>query len=145
MKKLLLMLLILLLVSSSSFGATSEDMSVYVRKDVYDANMNAFMIEIRGEFQVVNAKLEALSRRIDDNFAVISKRIDDNYYSLDAKISDLRNGLYLGLVLFGTLIALPFFSKWRDEHQKERERLRQPVLTLEDVKRMIEEAKLAGK
>lgn len=145
MRKLLLVMLCLLLKSSLVYGATSDDMSLYVRKDVYDANMNAFMVELRGEFQVVNAKLEALSRRIDDNFAVLSKRIDDNYHSLDARISDLRNGLYLGLVLFGTLIALPFFSKWREEQQKERERLRQPAFTIEDVKRLIEEAKLAGK
>lgn len=123
MKRLAIMLCIVLSMTGLCFGATSEDMSVYLRKDVFDAKMEAFMTEIRGEFQVVNAKIDALSRRvddnynslskriddnynnlskrIDDNYANLSKRIDDNYYSLDTRISDARNGMYLLLVVLG--------------------------------------------
>ena len=190
MKKLIVLLLVQLLVfGTACYGAGSDD--VYVRKDVFEAKMEAFMTEIRGEFQV---KIDALSRRVDDNYHSLEKRIDDlekrtddkfinlekriddlekrtddkfinlekrmndnysnlekrmdnNYYSLDARISDLRNGMYLGLVLFGTVVGLPFFNKWREEKQKEKEEQRRPSITLEDVMRLIEEhdAKLSGK
>ena len=164
MRKFSVLLLVQLLVlGTACYGAVSED--VYVRKDVFEAKMEAFMTEIRGEFQVMNAKIDALSRRVDDNYHSLEKRIDDlekrtddkfinmerrmdnNYYSLDARISDLRNGMYLGLVLFGTVLGLPFFNKWREEKQKEKEEQRRPSITLEDVMRLIEEnnMKLSGK
>ncbi|MBQ3346838.1 MAG: hypothetical protein IJQ15_10925 [Synergistaceae bacterium] len=175
MRKFSVLLLVQLLVlGTACYGAVSED--VYVRKDVFEAKMEAFMTEIRGEFQVMNAKIDALSRRVDDNYHSLEKRIDDlekrtddkfinmekrmdnnyhslekriddNYYSLDARISDLRNGMYLGLVLFGTVLGLPFFNKWREEKQKEKEEQRRPSITLEDVMRLIEEnnVKLSGK
>ena len=175
MRKMSMLLLVQLLVfGTACYGAVSDD--VYVRKDVFEAKMEAFMTEIRGEFQVMNAKIDALSRRVDDNYHSLEKRIDDlekrtddkfinmekrmdnnyhslekriddNYYSLDARISDLRNGMYLGLVLFGTVLGLPFFNKWREEKQKEKEEQRRPSITLEDVMRLIEEnnVKLSGK
>ena len=88
-----------------------------------------------------------MEKRMDNNYHSLEKRIDDNYYSLDARISDLRNGLYLGLVLFGTAVGLSFFNKWREEKQKEKEEQRRPSITLEDVMRLIEEnnVKLSGK
>ena len=88
-----------------------------------------------------------MEKQIDDKYSNLEKRMDNNYYSLDARISDLRNGLYLGLVLFGTAVGLPFFNKWREEKQKEKEEQRRPLITLEDVMRLIEEnnAKVLGK
>ena len=164
MRRICVALMVVLLSVSVSYGAVSEDMSVYLRKDVFDAKMDAFMSEIRlmneqlrGEIRALNAKIEGvesslsakidgvdakLSGRIDGNFATLSGRID----GLDARMSDLRNGLYLGLVLFGTVIALfgvviglPFFNKWREERQKEKEEQRRPSFTLDDVRRLIEE------
>ena len=168
-------LMVVLLNVSVSYGAVSEDMSVYLRKDVFDAKMDAFMSEIRlmneqlrGEIRALNAKIDgveaslnaridgveaslnakiegveaSLNAKIDGVDAKLSGRID----GLDARMSDLRNGLYLGLVLFGTVIALfgvviglPFFNKWREERQKEKEEQRRPSFTLDDVRRLIEE------
>ncbi|MBQ7267494.1 MAG: hypothetical protein IJR11_03905 [Synergistaceae bacterium] len=168
MKRIFVALMILVLTGSACFGAVSEDMSVYVRKDVFDAKMEALFNRLHGEIQAlsermdgnfarlsekidgVDAKLSAqmerldakLSERIDGNFATLSGRID----GLDARMSDLRNGLYLGLVLFGTVIALfgvviglPFFNKWREERKKEKEEQRRPSITLDDVRKLIEE------
>ena len=133
----MLLLVQLLALGTACYGAVSDD--VYVRKDVFEAKMEAFMTEIRGEFQVMNAKIDALSRRVDDNYHSLEKRIDDlekrtddkfinmekrmdnnyhslekriddNYYSLDARISDLRNGMYLGLVLFGSYSIVATFA-----------------------------------
>ena len=168
MKRISVALMIVFLTGSACFGTVSEDMEVYVRKDVFDAKMEALFNRLHGEIQAlsermdgnfaklsekidgVDAKLSAridgldakLSGRIDGNFATLSGRID----GLDARISDLRNGLYLGLVLFGTVIALfgvviglPFFNKWREERQKEKEEQRRPSITLDDVRKLIEE------
>ena len=179
MKRISVALMIVFLTGSACFGTVSEDMEVYVRKDVFDAKMEALFNRLHGEIQAlsermdgnfaklsekidgVDAKLSAridgldtklsaqmerldakLSGRIDGNFATLSGRID----GLDARISDLRNGLYLGLVLFGTVIALfgvviglPFFNKWREERKKEKEEQRRPSITLDDVRKLIEE------
>ena len=153
MKRIFVALMILVLTGSACFGAVSEDMSVYVRKDVFDAKMEAFMAEIRLMNEQLRSEIRALNTKIDGNFATLSERIDGvdaklsgRIDGLDARMSDLRNGFYLGLVLFGTVIALfgvviglPFFNKWREERQKEKEEQRRPSFTLDDVRRLIEE------
>ncbi len=121
--KAIITILLLLTMSRAGNGAVSGDMNEYVRRDIYDAKMESFMKEIRGEFQVMNTKLEALSRRVDDN-----------YHSMESRIDDLRNDIYLGLVILGILVGVPSVQKWY-----ERLKATRPVITLEDVKRLIEE------
>lgn len=138
MKRLATVLLLMLSMTGLCYGAASEDMSVYLRKDVFDAKMEAFMTEIRGEFQVVNAKIDALSRRVDDNYNNLSRRIDDNYHSLDTRISDVRNGMYLLFVVLGIIVSLPIVQKTLQSHEAKKES-KQQFVTLEDVKRLIAE------
>ena len=125
MKKLLLILLCLSMLSPA-YGA-SED--VYVRQDVFDAKMEAFMAEIRGEFQVINAKLEALDKRITDSEAHTSARIDD-----------LKTIIYWGLSGLALMIGFAIFGPSFGEFLRN---LRKPSITLEDVQRLIAEAKLS--
>lgn len=128
--KLIIILILLLLTSGTSNGAVSGDMSEYVRRDVFDAKMEGFMKEIRGEFQVMNAKIEALSRRIDDNYHSLEARIN----GLDTRINDVQNYIYLVLVLLGIIVGLPTVQKVYQSVKASR-----PSITLEDVKRLIEE------
>ena len=123
MRKILAVIGLMLIMSGAGYGAISEDMSVYVRRDVFDAKMEGFMKEIRGEFQVMNAKIEALSRRMDDN-----------YRNLEARIGDLREYIYWLIVLLGIIICLPIVQKIFQSVKESR-----PTVTLEDVKRLIEE------
>ena len=161
MRKILATLALVLLTWSVSYGAASDD--VYVRKDVFDAKMEAFMSEMRNGFQMLNAKIDAQSQRTDDKFQSLEARTDDKFQSLEARmdekfqsletrinerfrgvddkiqsldtrISDLRNGIYLWLVAIGLVATWP----------KVREIFRSmssssPSITLEDVKRLIEE------
>ncbi|MBQ7193978.1 MAG: hypothetical protein IJR98_06380 [Synergistaceae bacterium] len=145
MKKLMITLMFVLTATSVSFGAVSEDMSVYLRKDVFDAKMEAFMNEIRGEFQVMNAKIDALSRRVDDNFNTLAKRIDDNNRALerrmdglDKRIDDVRNGMYILFVVLGIILSLPIFQKVFSSFEEWKASKRQ-FTTIEDVKRLIAE------
>ena len=134
MRKFVISAVFVLLMCNMCWGAASEDMSVYLRKDVFDAKMESFMKEMRGEFQVMNAKLEALSRRVDDNYHNLEQMIDNNYHSLDTRISDVRNDVYLGLVILGIIVSLPVAQKMLSSREVKRQ-----MITLEDVKRLIEE------
>lgn len=133
MKKII-MILLMLIMAVVSEGAVSGDKSEYVRKEVFDARMESFMKEMRGEFHVMNTKLEALSRRVDDNAQNLAARIDSSNHSLESRIDDLRNDIYLGLVILGILVGVPSVQKWYERLKASR-----PSVTIEDVKRLIEE------
>ena len=133
MKKIIVALL-LLTMSSACYGAVSDD--VYVRKDVFDAKMEAMFNRLHGDIQ-------ALSERMDGNFAALSRRMDGLDKRMDGFIDDLQHYLYLVLVLLGIIVALPSVQKmlqWREE----RKEARKSSITLEDVERLID-ARMAGK
>ncbi len=144
-KKIFTALILACLLSSSAYGSASED--IYIRQDVFDAKMEAFMNEIRGEFQVINAKFAALDKRIDDLQTSTTKRIDDLQASTADRINDLQAStadriddlktiIYWGLSILGLLIAFAIFGPSFGEFLRN---LRKPSFTLEDVRRLIEE------
>ena len=136
MRKIITALLTLQLMSVAAFGAVSEDMNVYVRKDVFEVymqNINANQERILQRLDklddgihTLNQTVANLSGRVDG----LDKRMD----SLDKRIDDLRNGIYLWLVAIGLIVAWPkareMFRKWGTSA---------PSITLEDVRRLIEE------
>ena len=133
MKKILLSMLLICSLGSASLAA-SED--VYVRQDVFDAKMEAFMAEIRGEFQKINIKFEALDKRISDSEAHTSNRIEDLKATTSNRIEDLKTMVYWGFSILGLLVAFAIFAPSLGEFLRN---LRRPSITLEDVKRLIEE------
>ena len=131
MRKILLsLMLIATLYCSGVYGATSDD--VYLRKDVFDAKMDAFMAEIRGD-------IKELSARIDGRIDSLEKRID----GVDKRIDDSHNFFYLILVGLGVLIAMPFMQKLHIEREIKREKTVQ-ILTVDDVKKLINEAMMSN-
>ena len=148
MKKFFIVLLFLAGCVSTSYAA-SEDMSVYVRQDVFeakmeafDAKMDAFMSEIRGEFKAVNKQFEAVNKQfeaVNKQFEALNKRIDDVYLTLSNRIDDLKTVIYWGISILGLILGFAIFAPSLSEFLKN---LRQPSLTVEDVKRLIAEAKL---
>ena len=137
MKKIIILTILSLMMSSESFGAVSDD--VYVRKDVFDAKMEAMFNRLHGDIQ-------ALSEKIDRRFDTLSARIDGldkRMDGFDKRIDDLQHYLYLVLVLLGIVVELPSVQKalqWREE----RKEARKSFITLEDVERLID-ARMAGK
>ena len=146
MKKVCISLLVLLVLGSACYGAVSEDM--YVRKDVFEANMQGIntkldiLLEQMKEFKVemkeqreniaeLTRVVSVLSERVDRNFDTLSARID----GVEGQISGLRNGIYLGLVILGIVLGMPAVQKIFQSIAE-----RKPSLTVEDVKRLIEEA-----
>ena len=128
-KKIITMLILLLMMSSATFGAVSEDMSVYVRKDVFEVymqNINTNMERILQRLDGIDKTMNDLSNRV----SVLTGRID----GLEARMSDQQNYLYLGLVILGIIVGLPSVQRLLQSHVD-----RKLSITLEDVKRLIEE------
>ena len=137
MKKLVISLLILHLMTSLSYGATSED--IYLRKDVFDAKMEALIEKIDGLEKSINARFEAIDKRIDS----LEKVMNNSFSAMDKRISDLQTTVYWGFSLLGLLVAVIAFAPSFGEFVKN---IRKPEFaTLEDVKRLIAESKLEAK
>ncbi|MBQ6918755.1 MAG: hypothetical protein IJQ74_00360 [Synergistaceae bacterium] len=141
MKKFLMAALIAITISTAAFGAVSGD--VYLRQDVFEAKMDAFMAEIR----LMNEQTRAeLNEKIQANTTAIlstNARIDVTNAKIDAtnnRVETLITMVYWGIALLGILISLAtwgpsLFQKFKDS---------KPSLTLEDVERLID-AKLQAK
>ena len=149
MKKLLLAVLCLSMLSPA-YGA-SED--VYVRQDVFDAKMEALFSRLHGEIEAlgnkINGKIDALSVEIKGDIKALSERVDGNFMALsnridglEKRVEDTHNFLYYLLVVFAAIVLLSYINKWWEE-RKERKEAAQPSITLDDVKRLIAEAKLS--
>ena len=169
MKKIILTMIFVVWVCSCSYGAVSDD--IYVRKDVFEVemkNINSKLDNILNELasqrkeintltqsvavlsERVDGNFVTLSERIDGNFATLSGRIDGNFATLSGRIDGLEKRidttntfLYYLLVLIGAMMVLPFFNKWW-ESREEKKQAAAPTITLDDVKRLIAEAKLNG-
>ena len=165
MKKLLIALMLIGVTAEVSYGALSEDTSVYVRKDVFEVymqNINTNMEKILEELKaqrkdmseltrtvsVLSARIDGVDAKISGLEATLTARIDGNALALsnridgvNTRVDDLRNGLYLWLVVIGTIISWP---KIREKLQsRDKPESTAKPLTLEDVqslvKRLIDE------
>lgn len=128
MKKIITILLMLIMAVVSE-GAVSGDKSEYVRKEVFDVHMQ----NLNGNMERVLQKLDSLETKVNnmsDRITGLTARFD----GLDARMGDLRNDIYLGLVILGILVGVPSVQKWYERLKASR-----PSITLEDVKRLIEE------
>ena len=160
MKKLFFALVLLCIMCSASH-AVSEDMSVYVRQDVFDAKMEMLFLRLHGEIENLGTRIEALSARIDALDKKIdgvdrslsekidgvnrslSEKIDGVNRSLsaridgvDKRIEDTHTFVYWILVLFGAIFLMPFVNKFWEFYRERRT----PALTVEDVQRIVNEA-----
>ena len=89
------------------------------------------MKAMRADIAELTRVVSVLSERVDRNFETLSARID----GVEGQISGLRNGIYLGLVILGIVLGMPAVQKIFQSIAE-----RKPSLTVEDVKRLIEEA-----
>lgn len=129
MRKVLTLLALLLITCSTSYGAVSEDMSVYLRKDVFDAKMDRILQRL----DRIDQRLDNLEKSINglsDRLSMLSGRVE----GLDARMGDMQNYIYFLIVFLGIVVGLPTVQKMYEKGKESR-----PTVTLEDVKRLIEE------
>ncbi|MBQ9419945.1 MAG: hypothetical protein IJU31_06150 [Synergistaceae bacterium] len=173
MKKILLAFMLVCVGSSMSFGANSDDVYVRqdvfdAKMEVLFSRLHAEISELRtelkGEISALRAELkgdnEALRNELKgeisqlrtelkgDNVA-LRNELKGDIRSLSAKVDGLEKRvetsntfLYYLLVLLGAMLLLPSVNKWL-ETREEKKQARQSV-TIEDVKRLIAEAKLGS-
>ena len=141
MKKIIVALFITFALAASSFANNSDD--IYVRKDVFDVhiqNINLNLERISNRLDKIEVSINELSKavavlseRTDRNFETLSARIDSN----NSRIDDLRNGLYLWLVVIGTFLAWPKAKNLIQNMHSKRDSQKQS-LTLEDIEKLID-------
>ena len=87
MKKFFFAITLVFLIPSVLFAASDD---VYLRKDVFDAKMEAFFERIDNRFDKLETKIDKnyaeLDAKIDKNYAELNAKIDKNYSELNSKI-----------------------------------------------------------
>ena len=150
MKKIFVTVMLVFVLASVCYGAETEDMSMYVRKDVYNSdmrNINDKLDRILDELKSQREELKALRQDLNNLAQVVAnlagrvdgleKRmdgLDKRIDSLDKRVDDVRNDIYLGLVILGIIAGLPSvksFLQWNAT--------RKPSFTLDDVKLLVKE------
>ena len=141
MKKILIAALLAITASTAAFGATRSD--VYLRQDVFEAKMDAFMAEIR----LMNEQTRTeLRKEIQANSTAIlqtNARIDATNARIDvtnARPESLITMLFWEIALLGLLISLVAVVPSIVQSHKNSK----PSLTIEDVERLID-AKIQAK
>ena len=131
MKKFIFALLLALTLAVAAYAANSDD--IYLRRDVFEAKMDAFMAENR----LMNQNLLSEIHRVHDVLAARIDRLDARIDGTNTRIDDLRNGLYLWLVVIGTFIAWPKAKNFIQNIQNKRGAQKQSF-TLDDVEKLID-------
>lgn len=118
--------------------------TVAVLSERIDRNFDTLSARIDGVNNSLSSRIDgldaSLSSRIDGINASLSARID----GLDNRVSDLRNDIYLGLVVLGIIVGLPNIQKFFQQREANRREAHKPAFTLEDVERLID-AKLSSR
>lgn len=135
MGKFLSAVFLAVLLSSASYGATSEDMSVYVRQDVFDAKMEALFTRLDAKIGELKNELKSEISELRGDIKALSSRID----GLEKRVEDTHTYAYWFIIIFLAMLALPFVNRWLEKYEE-----RKSNVTLEDVKRLIAEAKLGN-
>lgn len=132
MKKFMMMIMFVLVMFSASYGEelnTIKDVREEIRamKKEFRADINTLEKETRQGRESLMVNLY----KVSGDVAVLSQRMD----SLNFRFKDLRDFMCvtLFLVVISLLPSVQKFIEWRDS--------RKPSITLEDVKRLIEESK----
>ena len=168
MKKFIVTLILIISLVVPTFAASSDD--IYVRKEVFDVhmlninqNLERILSELQSQRNEINSMrndinelskaVSVLSERTDRNFDTLSARIDGLNSSLSARIEgtnsridDLRNGMYLWLVIIGTFITLVgVVIAWpRAKNFIQNRASQKHFLTLDEIEKLID-SKLKSK
>ena len=153
MKRVIFAAVLVCVMSAGAFAA-SEDMSVYVRQDVFDAKMETLLTRIEGKIDALSEKIDGVDKKLSEKIDGVDKKLSEKIDGLDQKLSARMDGLdkridgvdkriddthtyiYWILVLLGAILIMPFVNKFW-EFWKER---RTPAVTIEEVQRLIEKA-----
>ena len=145
MKKIVLSLCLVLLLCPCSNGAVSED--IYVRQDVFDAKMEAFMAEIRLMNEQLLGKVHAELTELKGDVKALNSKMDilgGRMSGLERRMSSLEVMIYWVLGTLAIVFAVAAVVLAALTLRPQLKEAPMPSFTLDDVKRLIAEAKLGG-
>ena len=134
MRKLLIALALICTLSAAALGAESQDMSVYVRQDVFNTRMDKFdtkLNQLHDDIQRLNTAILLLDGKVE----ALNARINDNQAATSARIDDLKTIIYWGLSILGLILGFAIFAPALGDFLH---KLFKPSITLEDVERLID-------
>ena len=159
MRRIILAIVFLIVMNVSAFGATSDD--VYLRRDVFDAKMDAFMATMRLENQnmliQIRKELDERFAKVDEKFAKVDARLakmDERLGNLENRVTgleqqvgflgerteDTRAYVTLVLTLLGVLVALlaaivafPFVQKFFQWRESLKVKQHEPLFTSDEL------------
>ena len=146
--------------------AQSDD--IYLRKDVFEAKMEAFMAEIRLGNAEIKKDIELLDKKFEAKFDQLDRKIDSKIDQLDqkfeakfdqlanrledriaivntriddlhARISSVQMSVYFGFTML-MLALLVMFIVFAPSIADFLKNLRKPSVSFEDVERLINQA-----
>ena len=147
MRRIILLLTLVLSLCPCSYGAVSEDASVYVRQDVFDAKMEAFMAEIRLMNEQLLGKVHAELTELKGDVKALNSKMDilgGRMSGLERRMSSLEVMIYWVLGTLAVVFAVAAVVLAALTLRPQLKEAPMPSFTLDDVKRLIAEAKLGG-
>ena len=147
MKKIILSLILALSLCLCSYGAASEDTNIYVRQDVFDAKMEAFMSEIRLMNEQLLSKVHAEVTELKTDIKALNSRmdiLDGQMNGLERRMSSLEIMIYWVLGTLAVVFAVAAVVLAALTLRPQLKENPMPIFTLDDVKRLIAEAKLGA-
>ena len=137
MKKLFLTLSFILSFNSFSFAAVSSD--VYLRQDVFEAKMDAFMAEVRLGNEQIRREMDKRFSEVDKRFTELNARID----LIDERTDSTKTTVYWILAILAAIVALPSVQRLLQWHEMNLQNSA-PAFTLDDIKKLINDAIIAN-
>ena len=151
MKKLFLTLSFILSFNSFSFAAVSSD--VYLRQDVFEAKMDAFMAEVRLGNEQIRREIDKRFSEVDKRFNEVDKQfseVDKRFTELNARIDlidertdSTKTTVYWILAILAAIVALPSVQRLLQWHEMKLQNSA-PAFTLDDIKKLINDAIIAN-
>ena len=145
MRKLLIALALICTLSAAALGAESQDMSVYVRQDVFNTRMDKFdtkLNQLHDDIQRLNTAIllldEKFSGKLDTmntRISALENRINDVQVNMSDRIDDVKTIIYWGLSILGLILGFAIFAPALGDFLH---KLFKPSITLEDVERLID-------
>ena len=115
--------------------------------------LKADIVELKAELKDQRAEITAIRKDLNSltqTVATLAEQVRGLNNSLaqhiresENRITDIRNDIYLGLVVLGVIFSIPNIKEFFNN--REVKKAKSQTITLEDVKRLIDEAKLGSK
>ena len=86
MKKVFLALVLVILLSGSALGVSSDD--VYLRKDVFDAKMDAFMSEIRLMNEQMRREMQEMKAELHQEIQSVKTELHEEIQSVKTELHE---------------------------------------------------------